>query len=153
MVTAKLVRLETAWSATPQPSRALAWRPTRAATWRGSRHRAAARDFLSNAAPLRPSASAAIGAARGRSDVRRLAAGGVPAWCLTLEFHFLLRLPPGTQSCAVLQSHPPYLLPGAPQKMANEDGPGARPAGRGCAVSPAQPGAISRRAATPLHGG
>src|SRR5436190_16307262 len=126
MVTAKLVRLETAWSATPQPRRALAWRPIRAVAWRGSRHRAAARDFLSNAAPLRPSASAAIGAAPAGSVVRIADLGGVPGRWLTLEFHFLLRLPPNAQSRAVLQSHPPYLSSGASQKMADGDGSGAR---------------------------
>ena len=63
MLTAKLVRLDTAWSATPQPRR----RPA----WRGGRQNAAVRGALGTAAPSTSLASTTgIRTARGGSAPR-----------------------------------------------------------------------------------
>jgi hypothetical protein len=58
----------------------------------GDGTRTAIRGFLCADAPLRPSASAAIGTAPA-GGLRVRALGTSPRWWLTLEFHRLLRLP------------------------------------------------------------
>src|SRR5262249_43241108 len=107
MLTAKLVRLETAWSATPQPRRAPARRPIREPIRRGAPQRAAAHDLLRGATSPKPSASAVM--ARSARDCAASVAvtGGVTVIALTLEFHRAVAPPgPHLQRAAVPRAAP-----------------------------------------------